>query len=91
VNQRLHLEVRGIVQGVCFRASARDQAWSLGLVGWVCNRRDGSVEIVAEGPEEDLVRLVDWCRKGPPGAQVRELVTSYGAATGEFARFEIGG
>jgi len=62
--------VRGRVQGVGYRASAQAAAERLGLVGWVRNRRDGSVETLAEGEPEALGRYVAWCRRGPPGASV---------------------
>ncbi|MCA9673306.1 MAG: acylphosphatase [Myxococcales bacterium] len=66
----LHLRISGRVQGVFYRASARDKALSLGLRGWVRNRRDGSVELVAAGDDEALARLAAWCERGPPSARV---------------------
>jgi acylphosphatase len=62
--------VRGLVQGVFYRASTVDRASELGLVGWVRNCPDGSVELEAEGPGERVEELVAWCRRGPPGARV---------------------
>jgi acylphosphatase len=64
------LFVRGRVQGVWFRGWTVDVATGLGLDGWVRNRRDGSVEILASGPEEAVAALVERCRKGPPAARV---------------------
>jgi len=64
------VRVRGLVQGVFYRASTCDRARELGLVGWVRNRADGSVELEAEGPAERIEQLVAWCRSGPPGARV---------------------
>ena len=72
---RLHLVIRGRVQGVFYRASAQKEAEALGLHGWVRNRPDGSVELLAEGPKEDLERLVTWCRRGPEHAQVQSVET----------------
>ena len=66
----LHLRIVGRVQGVFYRASARDKALSLGLRGWVRNRRDGSVELYADGEEPALSRLRSWCGEGPPSARV---------------------
>lgn len=67
---RVHLRVRGRVQGVFFRGSAQAEAARLGLRGWVRNRSDGSVELVAEGEAAAMEGLLDWCRRGPSGAQV---------------------
>ena len=68
--KRLALRVTGLVQGVFFRASTRDQARALGLVGWVRNASDGAVEIEAEGPAAAVDELAAWARRGPPSAQV---------------------
>jgi acylphosphatase len=65
--------LRGRVQGVFFRQSTRDLARELGLSGWVRNRVDGSVEAAFEGPSEPVARMVEWCRRGPPGAQVETV------------------
>jgi acylphosphatase len=67
------VRVRGRVQGVFFRAEARARADSLGVAGWVRNAEDGSVEAVFEGADERVESLVDWCRRGPAGAQVEEV------------------
>jgi acylphosphatase len=66
--------VRGRVQGVFFRASAREIALQLSLNGMVRNEPDGSVYIEAEGDEEALNRFVSWCRKGPPRAIIAEVI-----------------
>jgi len=65
--------VTGRVQGVFFRASTRDQARQLGLVGRASNLPDGRVEVIASGPEADLAALRSWLRKGPPQAVVTAL------------------
>ncbi len=70
---RVHLVVSGQVQGVFFRASAQAEAERLALQGWVRNRQDGTVEIVAEGPADRVQVLVDWCREGPQMARVDAL------------------
>ncbi len=70
---RLHVVVRGRVQGVGFRWHVRERARSLGLSGRVRNRPDGSVEVEAEGSVEALESLREVLRDGPPGAQVRDL------------------
>ena len=67
------LKVIGRVQGVFFRVSTRDKAKELELRGWVRNVSDGSVELEASGPKEQLDLLVAWCRKGPSSARVDDL------------------
>ena len=62
---RLHATVNGRVQGVGFRQATQKQALTLGLVGWVANQTDGSVEVVAEGPRPQLQRLVGWLHDVP--------------------------
>ncbi len=61
----------------------------LGLVGYVRNRSDGSVEFVAEGLRDDLEQLLDAVRIGPWMAVVENVQAQWSAATGEFRRFEI--
>jgi acylphosphatase len=87
--QRLHVVVRGRVQGVYFRASTQEAAWRLGLCGWVRNCPDGSVELVAEGPLERLEQLLEWCRCGPPAAQVEAVESTVSSASGEFGDFSV--
>ena len=70
---KIHFKVEGRVQGVYYRQSAIDVARRLGLRGWVRNRRDGSVEILATGDEKALNEFLDWCRIGPEAAQVTAL------------------
>lgn len=67
---RFRVVVRGFVQGVWFRESCRREATSFGVSGWVRNRPDGTVEAHLEGREEDVARVVSWCRIGPPAAEV---------------------
>ncbi len=88
-NVRLTGIVTGIVQGVNFRWFTQRRAADLGLVGYVRNRADGSVEFVAEGVREALERLLDHVRVGPASAVVENVDAQWGIATGEFYRFEI--
>jgi acylphosphatase len=88
-NARIQLIMNGRVQGVYFRASTVQQARRLGLTGWVMNRRDGAVEIVAEGRSDRLEELIAWCRQGPPGARVDEVDLQRQGFRGEFAEFRI--
>jgi acylphosphatase len=77
------------VQGVFFRATAQEEAERLGLVGWVRNRPDGAVEIVAEGHAAALAHLRSWAQNGPSGAYVERVEEIEEAVTGEFRRFGI--
>ena len=87
--KQLHLMVRGRVQGVYFRASAQREAKRLGLNGWVRNRKDGTVEILAEGEEVSIRELYGWAQKGPSAARVDRVETRWRSYTGEFPDFRI--
>lgn len=89
MESRLHLTVHGTVQGVFFRANSDEQARRLNLKGWVMNKSDGSVEIVAEGDKQALERLLEWCSHGPRGAVVEKMEKEWLEATGEFSEFSI--
>jgi acylphosphatase len=83
----VYLVIHGKVQGVFFRASARKAADALGIKGWVKNRQDGNVDIMASGSEEKLVKFIEWCSQGPSGAEVSAVEQSVVAdvAFGEFS------
>jgi acylphosphatase len=66
----IYATVSGRVQGVGFRYTCCTEARRLGLAGWVRNEVNGDVEVWAEGRTEKLDRLVQWLRRGPPGARV---------------------
>jgi acylphosphatase len=70
--QRLLL-IQGRVQGVGYRASFAEQAESLGLSGWVRNRRDGSVEALVQGASTEVETIITWSRHGPPAARVSQV------------------
>ena len=74
---RAHIVVSGRVQGVFFRDEARRRARSRGLAGWISNRRDGTVEAVFEGPREAVESMVRWCGRGPSGARVDDVQTTW--------------
>jgi acylphosphatase len=76
LTKRVRVVVTGRVQGVWFRESCREQAVALGVAGWVCNRADGTVEGVFEGPPAAVERLVTWCRTGPSHARVDAVATA---------------
>jgi acylphosphatase len=71
--ERRHVLVYGFVQGVGFRFAVEREARSHGLSGWVRNCPDGTVEAVFEGEPEDVASLVDFCRRGPRGADVERV------------------
>jgi len=85
---RRHLVVRGMVQGVGYRWSLSREARRLGVQGWVRNRPDGTVEAVAEGPDEAVAALVTWCRSGPGSAHVTGVEVTDETPQG-LAGFEI--
>ena len=88
-NVRVHLIVEGRVQGVWYRDSTRIKASELGIKGWVKNRRDGNVEIVAEGSETNIRKFVEWCHEGPPYAAVTKITESPREFRNEFKSFNI--
>ena len=86
---RAYAYVSGRVQGVFFRAETADLANRLGLTGWVRNLSDGRVEALFEGEKEDVEKALDFCRRGPPGARVRNLDVKWEDWQGEFQDFRI--
>jgi len=87
--KRFRAIVHGRVQGVNFRYYTRERARNLGLVGYVRNCWDGTVEVVAEGPEDALQSLLSWLHVGPSLAHVSKVEVSWQAPRGEFERFEV--
>jgi len=86
---RVHLIIRGFVQGVFFRASTKDVALKLGLTGWVRNLPNGNVEAEFEGPMDKLRQAVEWCKKGPTGARVTGIDEKWFEYHGEYKAFDI--
>jgi acylphosphatase len=80
--QRRHVVIYGFVQGVGFRFGVQRAANARGVSGWVRNRADGAVEAVFEGAPEDVEGLVEFCRRGPRGAQVERVEVEQGSAEG---------
>lgn len=89
--RRIEIKVYGQVQGVFFRQGVKGMADELGLIGWASNEADGSVKIVAEGKEENLQKLIDWCRKGTKWSKVEKVEIEWHEASGEFDSFVIHG
>ena len=80
---RQRVVVRGRVQGVFFRDTCRREAAAAGVSGFVRNEPDGTVLAVFEGAPDGVRRMVDWCRTGPPSAQVSGVDVTDEAPTGE--------
>jgi acylphosphatase len=83
----LHLLIHGRVQGVFFRDSMRGEAQRLGIVGWVRNTRNGTVEAMVRGEQSALDNIVQWAHRGPQQAQVSKVEVAPGGGT--FHQFEI--
>ncbi len=86
---RVHVLISGLVQGVFYRASTKEEAKKLGLTGWVRNLPDGRVEAVFEGEREKVERMIAWCKKGPPLARVERVEVHEESYQGEFSDFFI--
>jgi len=87
--RQLHLLIHGKVQGVFYRDFVKKTADSLELKGWVRNNPNETVEVVAEGEEEKLKKLLEKCKDGPAAAKVDDIGLEWRKATGEFDKFSI--
>lgn len=85
----VHLIITGRVQGVYFRAFTQKQAVKYGVKGYVCNKENGAVEVVATARQEQLEPFVSWCHKGHMLAKVDNVVQSDYSITEVFTQFEI--
>jgi acylphosphatase len=86
---RTRIVISGRVQGVYFRASARDVAHAHGVFGWVRNRPEGDVEALVEGEEAAVQAFITWCNNGPLGAYVTDVQLIPEAYVGEFTGFRV--
>ncbi len=84
----IHLLIKGKVQGVFYRATAKKIADKLEVTGWIKNTKDGNVEITATGNEEQLKEFINWCKQGPESAKVEEVIVEQKPIT-SFDTFEI--
>lgn len=89
MTKRIKAVVYGQVQGVSFRYYTQREALRLNLNGWVANDSDGSVRVVAEGPEDDLKKLIEFLHTGSPAAVVDKVSYTWEVPTHEFARFSV--
>ncbi len=86
---RAHIILHGRVQNVSFRIGAQKQAILNSLKGWVKNNSDGTVEIIVEGTEENIKKLLGWCSQGPISADVDDMKIEWLEPTSEFTTFSI--
>lgn len=81
--------VKGRVQGVSFRYHTRLTAERLGVVGWVANRRDGTVQVVAQADEETLQKFIDFLHQGSPAAYVDRVNVTWMEPDDTFEQFRV--
>ena len=86
---RAHAVISGRVQGVFFRLETKHAADGFGVLGWVRNKRDGTVEAVFEGPEKSVMSILEWCKKGPPVARVTNVDVTWEDYKGDFSSFDV--
>ena len=86
---RAHIFVSGRVQGVLFRDGTQRRAKRLGINGWVRNLADGRVEAIFEGEKNKVEQIVNWAKKGPILAKVKDFKVEWQEYKGEFGDFEI--
>jgi acylphosphatase len=84
----IHLLIKGKVQGVFYRATAKKIADKLKLTGWIKNTINDDVEATVTGGEEQLQQFINWCKKGPEKAKVEDVITTQETET-PFNDFEI--
>lgn len=86
---RKHIYISGRVQGVGFRANARQKAQVYGVKGWIKNLFDGRVEAVVEGEKDSVQQMVKYLKRGPSFANVTDVEINNESATGNFNTFSI--
>lgn len=87
--KRVHVYISGRVQGVCFRQATLQTAGKYGVKGWVRNTHKGQVEAVFEGDEESVDNIIEWCKKGPTTARVKNIEIFKETYQNEFHDFRI--
>jgi acylphosphatase len=88
-NKKAHVFIEGRVQGVGFRHFTRKTATSIGVNGWVRNLNDGRVEAVFEGSEQQVEKLIEACKKGPPISNVTDIEVDWQPGEDEFEQFKV--
>jgi len=87
--QRIHLFIKGKVQGVFFRQTTKVTAEKKNVTGWVKNLHDGRVEALLEGNDIEVSEVVEWCHAGPANALVDDVEIITELYKGEFSKFDI--
>jgi acylphosphatase len=87
--KRLHIIVKGRVQGVFYRQFTKDNARRLELKGWVRNTHDGNVEAVFEGEKDKILEMLELCREGSQAANVEDIDLKWEEYKGEFNGFNV--
>jgi acylphosphatase len=86
---KVHIVIRGVVQGVFFRHYTKQKAEELGLTGWVKNLPDGRVEAIFMGNKEQVEKAIEWAKKGPPRARVEGVEINWQDNIEDFNNFQI--
>ncbi|QTA89453.1 acylphosphatase [Desulfonema magnum] len=86
---RARVVISGNVQGVFFRSETQRASEDYDISGWVKNKKNGTVEAVFEGEEDDINAMIEWCWEGSPYSKVKNVEVSWEDYTGEFIGFEI--
>ena len=84
----IHLLIKGEVQGVFYRATAKKIADKLNVTGWIKNTKAGDVEAIATGSQQQLDEFINWCKKGPEKAKVEDVIVTQEKET-SFNDFEV--
>ena len=85
----VHLVIKGLVQGVCYRATAKDEAHARRLHGWVRNLPNGDVEALAQGDTADVETFIRWCHQGPEEARVTGVTVTERPADDGLGPFTV--
>jgi acylphosphatase len=86
---RAHVYISGLVQGVSFRYYTRQEAQRHGVSGWVRNLPDDRVEAVFEGDKAAVQQMIEWCREGPPSADVENVQVTWEEPTRADRGFSV--
>ncbi|HYG45849.1 MAG TPA: acylphosphatase [Bordetella sp.] len=87
-HETVHVIIKGVVQGVGYRHAAVRRAHMLGVTGWVQNMEDGTVQALVQGTPDQVDHMLEWLRRGPPAAIVRDLVSQREYTDKRYVRFE---
>ena len=86
---RVRILIDGRLQAMNFRFNAQREANKLGLVGFIRNLSDGRIEIEAQGPEDKVQKILDWCQEEPHGRQIHNILFRYDEPVNRYADFSV--